>query len=636
MWAYICAVLSAMKELRKLILACAIGVLASQPASSQIKSYTVANAHSHNDYKNNIPFYRAYNKGFGSIEADVYAVNGKLMVAHEKKEITEDRSFQNLYLTPLSEKIKLNPKKDLRLLIEIKENYKAVLPLVIEELKPFAQYISSPGHPNRLSIVMTGAVPPAAEMLNYPDWLTFDVDHLNGFTALQWQKIGLVSFPLDRFVRWNGKGVLNKKEIARVKAAIDGVHQAGKMIRFWGSPDTKSSWLALMRLGVDVIGTDKIEELGDFLNRKAPGEYLSPQTYTIYHPTYKTDGTLRPVKNIILCIGDGMGLSQIYATYTANRGELNIFQIKNIGFSITNAADAYITDSAAGATAFASGHKTNDRAVGVDAAGKPLKSLAVYGAKAGKKTADIAVCSLTDATPAAFYAHQTERSDSTAIATDILTSDIDIFLGSGYADFTTNVGGSPIVDKMKQRGYTMVRKFDDFINSRSAKILALMDTGDTRSKLNGRGDYLSLAVKKVISTFKDHPKGFFMMAEGSQIDYGGHENNLAQMITENADFDRMVGDALRFADADGQTLVIVTADHETGGLTLLDGDIKKGYVLGDFSTNDHTGTPVPVFAYGPHSGDFRGVYSNTEIFYKLLKLINNAPASPGSKKQKKL
>ena len=120
---------------------------------------------------------------------------------------------------------------------------------------------------------------------------------------------------------------------------------------------------------------------------------------------------------------------------------------------------------------------------------------------------------------------------------------------------------------------------------------------------------------------KDSPKGFFMMAEGSQIDYGGHANNLAQVITENADFDRMVGDALRFADADGETLVIVTADHETGGLTLTDGNIGKGYVLGNFSTNDHTGTPVPVFAYGPHAGDFRGVYSNTEIFYKILSLI---------------
>jgi alkaline phosphatase len=610
-----------MKTLHKLMLACASIITVSQTASSQIKPYTVANAHSHNDYKNSIPFYRAYDKGFGSIEADVYAVDGKLMVAHSKREISASRSLQALYLDPLAEKLKNDPKRQLRLLIEIKENYKAVLSLVVEELKPLAQYISSPNHAGRLSVVMTGAVPPAAEMPNYPDWITFDVDHLDGFTPQQWQKIGLVSFPLGKYVRWSGKGVLNKEEIKRIKGVIDSVHQAGKMIRFWESPDTKSSWLALMRLGVDVIGTDKIEELGDFLNSKARGEYLQPKAYPIYQPTYKTDGTIKKVKNIILCIGDGMGLGQLYATYTANQGKLNIFGMRNIGFSVTNAADAYITDSAAGGTAFATGQQTNDRAVGVDVNGKPLQSLATYSAAAGKKTAIIAVCSLTDATPAAFYGHRQERSDSTLIATDIISSNADIFLGAGYSDFTTKVNGVPVTDLMTQRGYSVIRNFDDFLKSPAKKILALMDDTATRPKIAGRGDYLPLAFKKITTAFKNSPNGFFMMAEGSQIDYGGHENNLAQVITENADFDRMVGEAMRFADQDGETLVIVTADHETGGLTLLDGDIKKGYVFGNFSTNDHTGTPVPVFAYGPHSGDFRGVYSNTQIFDKILKLM---------------
>jgi alkaline phosphatase len=610
-----------LKILISLGLAFAVAISAVTIAYSQIKQYSVADAHSHNDYKNNVPFYRAYEKGFGSIEADVYAVNGKLMVAHEKSEITPERSLQNLYITPLAEKLKHDSQRKLRLLIEIKEDYKAVLPLVETELKPLASYISSPGHKRQIEIVMTGAVPPPTEMLNYPQWITFDVDHLDGFTAQEWQRIGLVSFPLGKYIHWNGKGVLNRDEISRIKGGIDSVHRAGKKIRFWESPDTKSSWLALMRLGVDVIGTDSIEGLGDFLNKKTHNEYLATQTYPIYHPTYKTDGSMSKVKNIILCIGDGMGLSQLYATYTANRGQLNIFQITNIGFSVTNAADAYITDSAAGGTAFASGEKTNDRSVGVDTAGKPLKSLADYSYEAGKKTAIMVVCELTDATPAVFYAHQTERSNNTAVAADIVNSNVDIFLGSDYKSFTTKVNGVAITDKMQQRGYTLIRKFDDFLNSSSSKILALMDDSVTRSKLAGRGDYLPLAFKKITGMFKDSPQGFFMMAEGSQIDYGGHANNLVQVITENADFDRMVGDALRFADEDGQTLVIVTADHETGGLTLLDGNIAKGYVLGDFSTNDHSGTPVPVFAYGPHSGDFRGVYNNTEIFKKILALM---------------
>ncbi|MCD8538543.1 MAG: alkaline phosphatase [Leadbetterella sp.] len=110
------------------------------------------------------------------------------------------------------------------------------------------------------------------------------------------------------------------------------------------------------------------------------------------------------------------------------------------------------------------------------------------------------------------------------------------------------------------------------------------------------------------------------MAEGAQIDYGGHANELPYVVTEMLDFDRLVGEALRFADSNGETLVIVTADHETGGLTLLDGDTKRGYVDGQFSTTDHTGVMVPVFAYGPHSLDFRGIFPNTDINRRLLKI----------------
>ena len=108
------------------------------------------------------------------------------------------------------------------------------------------------------------------------------------------------------------------------------------------------------------------------------------------------------------------------------------------------------------------------------------------------------------------------------------------------------------------------------------------------------------------------------MTEGAQVDYGGHYNQLPYVVEEAIDFDAVVTKALQFADKNGETLVIVTADHETGGLTLLDGDYSKGYVSGQFSTNDHTAIPVPVFAYGPGSQLFRGVYENTEIFYKIL------------------
>ena len=136
--------------------------------------------------------------------------------------------------------------------------------------------------------------------------------------------------------------------------------------------------------------------------------------------------------------------------------------------------------------------------------------------------------------------------------------------------------------------------------------------------LDGRGDWLQQALAKTIKVLSKRKEGFFLMAEGAQVDYGGHDNNIAYVSTEVMDFDKTIGDALRFADKDGETLVIVTADHETGGLTLLDGDYTKGYVSGQFSTNDHTALPVQVFAYGPQSFRFRGVYENTALFKKIL------------------
>jgi alkaline phosphatase len=136
--------------------------------------------------------------------------------------------------------------------------------------------------------------------------------------------------------------------------------------------------------------------------------------------------------------------------------------------------------------------------------------------------------------------------------------------------------------------------------------------------INGRNEFLTRSLQKTIKTLGNR---FFIMAEGAQIDYGGHVNNLPYVITEMMDFDKAIGEAMKFADEDGHTLVIVTADHETGGLSLLDGDISKGQADGNFSSNDHSAVMVPVFAYGPHSLEFRGVYENTEIFAKIIRLL---------------
>jgi alkaline phosphatase len=150
----------------------------------------------------------------------------------------------------------------------------------------------------------------------------------------------------------------------------------------------------------------------------------------------------------------------------------------------------------------------------------------------------------------------------------------------------------------------------------------VLDDAAVVSKQKGRGNFLSASFLKSVEVLSKNKNGFFIMAEGAQIDHGGHSNNLEFVVREMLDFDELVGEAMRFADKDGETLVIVTADHETGGLSLLGGDLATGEVFGNFSSDDHSSVMVPVFAYGPHAEDFRGVYQNTEIFNKMMSLLN--------------
>ncbi len=155
------------------------------------------------------------------------------------------------------------------------------------------------------------------------------------------------------------------------------------------------------------------------------------------------------------------------------------------------------------------------------------------------------------------------------------------------------------------------------------KITMLLPDSATGPVKDGRGPLLTEMLRKSMDQLGSSKSGFFIMAEGAQIDYGGHANDLAYVVTETLDFDRAVGEALRFADVHPGTLVIVTADHETGGLSLLDNDEQRGYVRGDFSTNDHTNVLVPVMAYGPHSQIFGGFYKNTEIFRRILEAVSS-------------
>lgn len=598
--------------------------LSIQSVSAQQK--LTANAgHSHNDYKQQIPLLAAYYAGMGSIEADVFYRNGELYVAHESSEIKPGKTLKKLYIEPLIAFFKENgnrpyadPSQKLQLVIDIKENYEQVLSNLLENLKGYEAVFDQQKNPSAIKIVISGNIPPVEKFNHYPQFIYFDGRPEKDYSPEQLKRIGMISQSIAHYSVWNGKGTPTPPDLEKMKTVIDKAHKMGKPFRFWATKDSPNSWKELAHMGVDWINTDQPTALKNFYLNNAKVEYSNPQFYSPYIPNYKSDGATTNIKNVILLIGDGMGLAQIQAGLSANFGQSNIINMQHIGFSRTEASNSDFTDSAAGGTAIATGHKTNNRYIGVDENGKLIASIPDTLASHGIKSGIISSGDITDATPAAFYAHQMDRTMSQEIAADFLHSHVDILVGSHQESFLKNKNGK-LMQKLNEKGYQLQTTLSDFEKATSGKQLVLLADSATRKVLDGRGDMLKTSLLKTIQLLSKNKHGFFIMAEGAQIDYGGHANDLSYVVTEQHDFDRLVGEALKFADQDGETLVIVTADHETGGLSLLDANYRKGSVRGNFSSDDHTNIMVPVFAYGPGSQHFIGVYNNTEIFKKILK-----------------
>lgn len=326
----------------------------------------------------------------------------------------------------------------------------------------------------------------------------------------------------------------------------------------------------------------------------------------------------RHPKNIIFMVGDGMGTAQIFAGLTANHGTLNLMRCTAIGFQKTQSADAFVTDSGAGATAFAIGKKAKNGAIGVDANEKPHPTILETAKKSGLGTGIVVTCSITHATPASFYAHVPSRSQNEDIAAQLLTSNVDVFVGGGQKYFTKRADGKNLADAFKTNGYQVVDSTADVNQFTTGKLAFFTASGEPKPIAEGRGAILLNGTQTAIRLLDQSKKGFFMVIEGSQIDWGGHANKTSYITSEMLDFDKTIGAVLDFAQKDGNTLVVITADHETGGLAITDGDMQAGQAEGKYVTKGHTGIMVPVFAYGPGAEAFIGIYENTTIYDKMM------------------
>lgn len=316
--------------------------------------------------------------------------------------------------------------------------------------------------------------------------------------------------------------------------------------------------------------------------------------------------------NIILLIGDGMGLAQISAAAFINGG-LSLEQFTDLGLSKTSSSNDYITDSAAGATALSTGEKTYNGAVGVGPDSLARQTILELAEQNGLSTGLISTCSITHATPASFYAHRKDREMHSAIASDLYGKGIDFIAGTGKPYFD--------VQKLMQDAYRVYTGNEPQIQKTGGKNIWFLGDSIHPPRASERGDFLARATELALDQLSANPKGFFLMVEGSQIDWGGHNNDFKHVVEELIDFDRAVSKAYAFASKHGNTLVVVTADHETGGLSLDAGNLKDKTIEGHFSSTHHSGIMVPVFAYGPGSDKFRGSFENTAVFVRMKQLF---------------
>lgn len=332
-------------------------------------------------------------------------------------------------------------------------------------------------------------------------------------------------------------------------------------------------------------------------------------------------------KNIVLIIGDGMGLSQISTALYSNNGHLNLEQFPITGLHKSYSFDDLVTDSAAGATAFACGCKTFNGAIGLTKDSIPCKTILEEAEERGLATGLIATSTIVHATPAAFISHVVSREQYEEIALDMAKTEVDLLIGGGKKYFDRrDMDERNLYKEFEKKGYYVSDySYEEIGSLRFDPNKNLLYLTADKHPLNveaGR-DYLSYATRRSLEYLekKSGDKGFFLMIEGSQIDWACHANDYRLAIKETLDLDRAIGEALAFAKNRGNTLVIVTADHECGGLALNPGS-KMNRVEGAFTTINHTASLIPVFAFGPQAKKFAGIYENTAIHEKMRRALS--------------
>lgn len=638
-------------NLRHLLLALALtccGAAAAQPPVL---------IHSHNDYAQRVPFYQAYAQQVSSIEADVFLHDGQLLVGHDVEDLRADMTFEALYVEPIVTLFARNggrafrdSDQTLQLMVELKSETDPTLRAVAALLGRWPEVFDPEVNPAAVRVAVTGRVPAPEAFDRYPRFLGFDGAWDADYTPEQLERIALISTNFRDFSQWNGKGTIIPDEKERLEQVIDRAHEQGKPVRFWNAPEGTTVYYTFYDMGIDYINTDKPEVcaafFADFGNKnfrigerrtassgvtgtkrldRTTRDFRGFQNDKLqlsegidtYRPTHRNDGGKGRIRNVIFLIGDGMGLSQITAAAYANCG-LTLMNFNYIGLQRNNALGAFTTDSAAGGSALATGERHANRHISMTEQGEAVPSLSDWFRGKGLPVGVVTLGNAVDATPTAFYGHSVERDNADELTRCLLDTPVDLLCGSGIRQFTERGDGIDLIGELS-KNYRFVRSIDE-INAAEGRVVCIDERMDEAAEESNLG-LLAEATRAAIDKLQERgDKGFFLMVEGAKIDYAGHSCCLPGSVIEMLSFDLAVAEALKFADENGQTLVVVTADHETGGLVLLDGDEQSGRIMGVYTTDDHTPAMLPVFAYGPGADRFCGTYLNTEIARRIREL----------------
>ncbi len=329
------------------------------------------------------------------------------------------------------------------------------------------------------------------------------------------------------------------------------------------------------------------------------------------------------VKSIIYLIGDGMGLSSVSMMMVEGGYEPTIFdQAENIALQKSYSMDNRVTDSAASGTALATGFKTNNTYLGVTADGTPVESLMEVAQRQGMATGVVVTTYLQHATPAAFYAHINSRHEYQAISEQLAASSLDVAIGGGMA-FFKEVYGDDVKRSLRKRGFELATTMDEVhATPEDSRLVALLADYEVGSNT---GSYLADATSEALRLLADDEDGFVLMVEGSLIDGMGHANDAKAQQLEMQSFMQAVEVAVAFANENPGTLVVVTADHSTGGLSIVSADadftLSEQGVEYRWTTKGHSGEMIPIYLYGAGAESINGIMENSDLGTKLKSVI---------------